>query len=462
MSPVEKKIVVIGGGPGGYGAAIRAADLGAAVTLVEKGKLGGACLNRGCIPTKIFLRAAELMRNLKGAATLGIDVGRSSFDLARLVAHKEDVVSDLRRSLEKLLVSKGVEVVRGRGRIEATGRVVVEGEGRPAELVCDSIVIATGSRPTRDTEWGEVDTTDDIFNLGSMPGSLAIIGGGTTGVELATIFSELGSSVTLLETEDRVLPEADVEISRACRSMLEKMGVKVISPATVEKITSLAGKEGRRVSVLAGESRVEIDSQRVLATVGRTPNLESLYPTELGLETHGSGWMRVDQDMQTTVEHIYAVGDVIGGDLCAHTAIAQGILAAETIMGVSPTVRHNLIPRYVSSIPEIAWVGKTEGEAVREGLNLVIGRYPAWANSRSFVGHQLEGFAKIVADGQSGEILGVHILADHATDMAMEAALAMLMESCLEDLASAAHPHPTYSEILMEAARNALGESIHI
>lgn len=459
---MKKEVVVIGGGPGGQAAAIRAADLGAAVTLVEERDLGGTCLNRGCIPTKVFLEAARLVRLLPRADTMGIEVGQWSFNLARLVDRKEKVVSDLRKSLGKLLDSRHVKVVNGRGRIESRDKVVVEGRGGFAELHCDSIVIATGSRPAPRSDWGEVDTTDTIFDLRSMPKSLAIIGGGTTGVELSTIFSALGSSVTLLEARDQVLPDADVEISHACEGTLERMGVHVLSAVTIERVEPLPSSKGHRIYTLTGGSRSRIDSDRVLTAVGRTPNTESLYAADLGLEMDAAGWIRVDPKMQTSVPGICAVGDVIGGDMCAHTAIAEGILAAETIMGMPPTIRFDLIPRYVSSIPEIAWVGMTEDEARRGGFDLVVGRYPACANSRSLIGRQLEGFAKIVGDRQSGEILGAHVMADHASDMAMEAAMMISMEACLEDLASLAHPHPTYSEILMEAARNALGESVTI
>ncbi len=457
---MAKRIVILGGGPGGHAAAIRSADLGAEVTLVEKRDLGGTCLNRGCIPTKVFSEAAHALRALRGARALGIDVGEETFSFSRLVDRKERAVSDLRRSMARLLESRGVDVLQGRGKLESQAKVTVLGKDGPVELGCDNIVIATGSRPVRRTEWGEVDTTDTIFGLRSMPRSLAVIGGGTTGVELSAVFSELGCRVTLIEARDRLLPEADADISRACRESLEKAGVEVLCPAGVEEIEALPGDGDHQVSVSAAGSRRDVRAERVVAAAGRSPNTESLWRKDLGLATDEAGWIKVDHEMRTNIQGVFAVGDVVGGYLCAHTATAQGILAAEIIMGTPATIRRGPFPRYVSSVQEIAWVGLTEARASEQGIDPAVGRCPAWANSRLFIERQTEGFAKVVADGVTGEILGVHVMADHAVDMVTEVALMMSMEACLEDLASAAHPHPTHSEMVMEAARNALGWSV--
>jgi len=453
---LSTKIAIIGGGPGGYGAAIRAVDLGARVSLVESGELGGTCLNRGCIPTKVFLEAAELMHRLGNSGELGIEAD-GSLDMSRLVGRKTEVVSKLRSSLQRLLESRGVDVIRGTGRIDSAMKVAIDSDGDTIELDADVIIIATGSRPERIPGWDGVLSTDEIFDEPELPDSMAVIGGGTTGIELTTIFHELGSRVTLLEAMDRPLPDADLEVSTACRAILERRGVNIICPASVDRVEPSGN--GRRISFTEGTRRGELEVERALAVPGRAPNTVDLAPPELGLKTNGKGWIGVDPEMRTSVDGIYAVGDVAGGNLCAHTATAQGIAVAEAIMGAEQTIRFDLIPRYVSTIPEIAWVGITQQEA---DVDVLVGKCPAWVNSRSTIRRGKEGFAKILADANSGEILGAHIISEHAVDMAMEVSLAMSSELLLEDLASTAHPHPTYSEILMEAARNALRESIQI
>jgi dihydrolipoamide dehydrogenase len=396
------------------------------------------------------------MHKLGNSDELGIEAERS-FDMSRLVKRKTEVVSNLRSSLQRLLESRGVDVIPGRGCIESPGKVTVESNEDAIILDADVVIIATGSHPASIPGWEGAVSTDEIFDEPELPDSLAIIGGGTTGVELTTIFHELGSEVTLLEAMDRILPDADPEVSQACRTMLEKRGVDIFCSASVDGVTP--SNNGCRISFTEGTRQGEIEVERALAVLGRSPNTVDLAPPELGLKTHGKGWIEVDSEMRTSVDGIYAVGDVVGGNLCAHTATAQGIDVAEKIMGAESTARFDLIPRYVSTIPEIAWVGLTEEEAEVEVL---VGKCPTWANSRSTIGGFKDGFAKILADAESGEILGAHIISEHAVDMAMEVSLAMSSELLLEDLASATHPHPTYSEILMEAARNALGGSIHI
>ena len=460
----RKRIVVIGGGPGGYSSAIRASDLGASVTLVEGKELGGVCLNRGCIPTKVFLSAAELLHDLQKAEQLGIGVRSKPVDLKCLRSHMEDVVLRLRTSLTKHLSKRKVKVLKGKGIIKSPSSVLVSHEAGSKELACDGIVIATGSHPADLKEgWVGAKTTDDIFHLGSIPRTLAVIGGGPTGIELSTIFSEFGSDVTLFEAEDRILPEGDADISQEYRRILEARGVGVHVSATIRTIEKLPD-DAMLVTFTDpdGRSEARLESEEVLTTIGRRPNVESLWIPDLGIKTHHAGWINVDEKMETSVSGIYAVGDVTGGDMCAHSAIAQGITAAESMMGEQPSVRLDVKTTYVSSIPEIAWVGMTEQEARVQGRDLIVGSYPVWANSRSAAKGESQGFVKILADGETGEILGFHAITDHAADLAIEVQFAMSMELCLEDIASTVHPHPTHSEIIMEAARSALSESVHI
>ena len=462
---VSKDVVVIGGGPGGYVAAIRAAQLGASVGLVEKDTLGGTCVNRGCIPTKALLRGVELLHLVRSAPDYGINVGEASLDFARLMARKREVVDRLVSGVGVLMRSNAIEVFQGKGRLVSATRIEVESAtGQGQEIEAGKVILAPGSSPAplplRGAEGGGVITSDAALEFAELPHSLVVIGGGVVGVELAAIFAGLGVAVTVVEIMPRLIPNEDDEFGLMLEEVLKREGIEVLTGARVEGIEDEGGG-GKAVLVSAGADKKRLVGQWVLVAVGRKANLDGIGLEEVGVKVE-SGYIAVDGGMHTSVPGIYAVGDAVGGFLLAHVASAEGRVAAENALGQGSAMDYRAVPRCIYTLPELAAVGLGEEEAKEQGYRVRVSRFPFSANARATVLGQGEGVVKFVCDATSAEVLGVHIIGPGATELIAEAALAMKMEGTAQEIFSTLHPHPTLSEAVMEAALGAEGAALHI
>lgn len=455
-------VLVIGGGPGGYVAAIRAAQLGAKTALVEKAELGGTCLNRGCIPTKSLLAATEKVAGIKSASEFGITVEGLKVDFARMVERKNAVVARLCNGVKYLLQQNKVQVYQGEAGFKDANTVEVRQGDRAKAVTAGKIIIATGSAPRKLDIPGDADGviySDDILNLKEIPENLVIIGGGVIGVEFGSIFNNLGSKVTIVEIMDRILPQMDQELSSLLLRQLKKKKIKVLTSSKVEEI----GKaDGRAVAVVSSGSgaRQEIIADRVLVAPGRVPFTDGLNLEAAGVKYSLKG-IEVSENLVTSVEHIYAIGDVAGGVQLAHLASAQGIFAAEQALGGESNVALKYVPSCIYTEPEVASVGLTEEQLKQTGTEYKAARFFLRASGKALAMGSEDGLVKILYDPVYGEVLGVHILAPRATDIIAEAALAMRAELTVAEIATTVHAHPTLAEALMEAAHIAHGTPIH-
>jgi len=448
-------VAIVGAGPAGYVAAIRAAQLGAEVVLIEKDEVGGVCLNRGCIPTKALLESTKTLSTIRKAADFGISVEKVSLDFPLMMERTYAIVKRLVAGLNYLMKTNNIRTMKGTAKI--TGRnalEVVKENGSKESVEAKAIIIATGSEPTRPSLSGMI--TDEALRLKAVPNSILITGLGVIGVELAFMFNALGSTTTLIGETAGILPTEDREISAQMHGMMEKRGVTILTKAKIAKIDET--ESGKKVAVVTEKEQRQIVTEEVLFTE-RAPNIKNL-----GLETTGvrvdKGRIVVDNEMKTNVPDVYAAGDVTGGWL-AHVAFAEGVVAAENAMGLRSTIDYNVIPRCTFTNPEVASVGLTEEQAKARGYSVRLGRFPFLANGRALTLREHEGFVKIIADDKSGEILGVHIIGPRATDLISEAALAMKLEATVEEIANTIHPHPTLAETLREAALDAAGKPLH-
>lgn len=454
-------VIVIGGGVGGYAAALRAARLGADVTLVEKEKIGGVCLNKGCIPTKVLLHSASLCTEIKRASLFGISTKKLHVDFHGMLARKNKIVDQLTKGVTSLLKSKKVRVVNGTAvfvdavsiRILETGEII---RG-------DKFILATGSVPAKlsieGSEKVPLLTSDDLLNMETLPPSLLIAGGGYIGVELGQFYSRMGVKVTIVEMLDQIIPTEDEEISRALEMALSKEGINIFTNAAVEKIR-MDGRD-KKLIVLTRDGSKEIVASEVAQTVGRRPHFLEMDIDKIGLKTQ-NGRIVVNDAMQTNIPHIYAVGDVTGGIMLAHVAMAEAECAARNALGYHDSISYRAVPRCIYTSPEIGCVGLTEKKAVEEKGEVQVSRFPLHAVGKALLMEEAEGMIKIVASKQHGEILGVHIIGAHATELIAEAVLAMELEATVEELAHAIHPHPTLSEGMGEAAKVLTGGALHL
>jgi len=451
------EVTVIGGGPGGYVAALRAAQLGAKVAIVEQGRFGGVCNNFGCIPTKTMLRAAELIDQIERGAQFGISAEKLSIDFGALVRYKKMVVDHLSKSIEELLERSGVEIYRGRGRLGRKGEVVVDDGTR---LVTKSTIIATGSRPLRPPipgiEGRKVLTGEEATEIEEVPSSVVITGGGAEGTEFACIFAKLGAKVTLVEMKPRLLPLEDRELGVRLRQAFKRHGVEVL---TDTKVTAIADLNGGKEITLVSEREAKVRCDLVVLALGRRPNSEGL-----GLEDNGvvmEGWrIKVNDRMETSTPGIYAVGDVTGG-FFAHEAMMGGCVAAENAMGDRRSLDRKAIPRCIYTIPEVAAVGMTEDQARASGREVKTGKFSFAANGRAWTMGETEGAIKVVADGSSLEILGVHMIGPMVSELIAEACLAMSQGAKIDNIGWMMHAHPTLSEVFREAMLDCEGRSLH-
>ena len=460
----ERDVVVIGAGTGGYVAAIRAAQLGAMVTLVEKDKLGGTCLNWGCIPTKALLRGIELMELARKGKSYGVNVGTVTIDFTQMMARKRQVVQTLVNGLQSLIKGNGIEVIKGVAKVVSPQQVEVKLDtGETQTVAAKKIILAPGSLvatlPIPGADGPGVITSNEALQLTEIPKSMVVIGGGAIGVEFSTIFAGLGTTITILEMMPEIIPTEDQGLARFLKGSLQKKGMEVLTGAEVSGIEDAPGGKLVKVSTEAGEKQIK--AQLVLMAIGRKPNTEGLGLEELGIKTE-RGRIVVNEKMETNVPNIYAIGDAIGGILLAHVASAEGEVAAENALGKSVVMDYRVVPRCVYTMPEIAAVGITEKEAREAGINVTIGQFPFAANGKAMILEETEGFVKVVTDSGSGEVLGVHIVGPHATDLIAEAALCMKMEGTFEEIISTIHAHPTIAEAIREAALDTEGMAFHI
>ncbi len=445
-------LAVIGGGPGGYVCAIRAARLGARVVLFEKDSLGGVCLNRGCIPTKALVRNAEAWQEVLNAGPMGISLSDPSFDWEKILERKDRVVNTLVSGVEGLLKKNNVEIVRAEASAGADGIITAAGKTWKAE----NIVLATGTKPLEipfDNDGSvRIYNSAELLAEKKLPESIVIVGGGVIGVEMASIYSSFGVKVTIVEMLDSIIAAADAEVSELLRAELVKSGVDIRTSTGFRAV-----KDGR--AVLADGS--EIAAGAVLIAVGRQPVLDGLSP-EAVVKLDSKGFIETDDTLGTSAENIYAIGDITGICQLAHVASKQGLQVAEHLFnGKTEKINYNAVPSCIFTKPEIAWVGMTEAEAEEKGLPVKVGKFPFKAIGKALAGGEAGGFVKVIVDERWDEILGVHIIGAHASDLIAEAGAAVHLESTSEELAAAVHAHPTLSEALMEACEAVRGKAIH-
>jgi dihydrolipoamide dehydrogenase len=452
-------LVVIGGGPGGYVAALRAADLGASVALVERQDIGGTCLNRGCIPTKALLESARLIRGAGRAAEMGVHIDGVRPDPTAMAARSRRIVDLLRKGVEDLLAQRRVVVMRGTARLGAAGRVEIVSDSVVQAIAAESVIVASGSRwidlPGVPADGKRVITSDDALDLRETGGRMVIVGGGAVGCEMAEIYSALGTEVTIVEMMAHVLPTEDGEIAKRLEAALKRKGIAVITSARVAQVAVDA--LGVTVALQDGK---QLPADRVLVGVGRRANVENLGLEAVGV-AFGKKGISTDSRLRTNVPGVYAVGDVTGEMLLAHVATAQGLVAAENACGQNSEINYGSVPRCVYTDPEFAGVGLTESEALARGGAPHVYRLRLGRIGRAVTLGDTFGLAKIVCDGAGGRILGFHVLAPHASELVAEAALAIKLGLRPGDVADVIHPHPTLSEIVWEAASGAAGRHVH-
>jgi len=470
----EFDLVILGGGTGGYVAAIRAAQLGMKVAIVEKDKLGGTCLHRGCIPSKALLRSAEVYATLKEGDKFGVIAGNVGYDFSKVQQRKQGIIDQLHKGIHYLMNKGKITVFQGIGRVMGpsifspqAGAVRIETPSGEQEIVVPRfLLIATGSRPRTlpglavDGEY--VITSDEALELKELPSSVIIVGGGVIGIEWASMLNDFGVDVTVVEYADRILPLEDEEISKEMARLLKKRKVNVVTGAKVlpETLVKADGKVTIKAEVAGGEQ--SFTAEKLLVSVGRQANVENigLEATEIKVER---GVIQVNEHYQTAESHIYAIGDVIGGLQLAHVASHEGILAVEHMAGLKPhPLDYTKVPKCTYSRPEVANVGLTEAEAKQQGYEVKVGKFSFKALGKALVFGENDGFVKLVVDAKTNDLLGVHMIGPHVTDMISEAGLARVLDATPWEIGHTIHPHPTLSEAIAEAALAVDGEAIHI
>lgn len=471
---IQCDVAVLGGGTGGYIAAIRAAQLGKEVVIIEQDKLGGTCLHRGCIPSKALLRSAELYAQMKESAAFGIETSGLTLVFPKVQERKRKIVEQLHKGVQYLMRKHNIKVIQGKGRVTGpsifspkSGAVAVElADGEMETVVPANLIIATGSLPRTlpglVPDGKHVLSSDEALVLEELPGSMIIVGGGVIGVEWASLLSDFGVEVTIVETADQLLPAEDEDVARELRKQLEKRGVKVLTGVKVDS-KSCEIQEGQvHISALQGEKSLQLQSDKLLLSIGRQANVENigLENTDIGLE---GGFIRVNEYMQTTEPHIYAIGDCIGGLQLAHAASHEGLTAVHHLAGESPYGYHaSQVPRCVYTRPEVASVGLTAKEAKSKGYAVKEGKVPFSAIGKALVHGESGGFVKMVADARTNDILGVHMIGPHVTELISQAALAELLDATPWEIGQAVFAHPTLSEIIGEAALAVEGNSLSL
>lgn len=467
---MDRHLIIIGGGPAGYTAAIKGAQLGAKVTLIERNSLGGTCLNRGCIPTKALHRTAEIMNTLKNVEHFGISVDGYSLNVDKIQQRKLQIVSQLVSGIEQILKANKVEVIKGTVQFKNENTLLLSKEDDSVEEISGShIIIATGSKPVLPAipgaELEGILSSDELLEFTEVPKSLAIIGGGVIGMEFAAIFNALGTKVSVIEYMPSILPMLDLDITKRLTAAQKKRGMEIYTDTKVISIEK--SEDGYRLNCENKKGETKITAEKVLISVGRIPFIEGLNLETVGVEFDKKG-IKVDNNYSTNIKGIYAIGDANGKSMLAHAAAHQGIKAAEHIMKGKESDDKSVVPSCIFTFPEVACVGITEEEAKGQGLNYITGKFLFGANGKALTLGEPEGMVKIISKtnieegGETREeIVGVHIMGPHASDIIHEGALAVSRSLRIEDVIETIHAHPTLSEAFSEAVMAVKGEAIH-
>ncbi len=459
-------LIVIGSGPGGYVAAIRASQLGLKTAVVEKSELGGVCLNWGCIPTKSLLKSAQVLDYIRHAKDYGIEIeGNVKPDFARIIARSRSVADGMSKGVQFLMKKNKIEVIQGFGKIAAPGKVdVTASDGGVTRVEAKHIILATGARskelPNLKKDGKKIIGYREALVLESLPETMLVVGSGAIGTELASFYNTMGSRVTLVEFMPEIVPNEDEEVSKALARSLKKAGIEILTGSSVESAEVRGDQCEVQIKTPKGtESRtVEV----VLSAAGVTPNLENLGLEQIGVEIE-KGKVKVDDYYQSSVAGIYAIGDIVHGQALAHVASAEGIICVEKIAGHHPDkLDYNNIPGCTYTQPEIASVGMTEKSAREAGIEIKVGKFPFTASGKASASGAKDGFIKLIFDAKHGELLGAHMIGSNVTEMIAEIVVARKLEITGEELIRTVHPHPTMSEAIMEAAAAAYGEVIHL
>ncbi|MHB9145087.1 MAG: dihydrolipoyl dehydrogenase [Symbiobacteriia bacterium] len=466
-------VVVLGGGTGGYVAAIRGAQLGLKVAVVEKDKVGGTCLHRGCIPSKALLRSAELMATFKKAEEFGLKVGDVELNFGQVQSRKRRIVGQLYKGVQGLLKKNGVTVYEGVGRLMApsifapTGGVsVTKADGTSEVLAPKNVILATGSRPKEipglKIDGERILDSDRALDMEALPGSIIIIGAGAIGVEWASLLTDFGVKVTLVEMLPHILPLEDDEVAEELTKIFTRRRLKVMAGTKVLIDSVRFEGAGVQLDVEKDGQRETLEAEKVMVAIGRAAVTEDMGFDNFNIKLE-RGVIQVDEQMRTSEKNIYAIGDVNGGLQLAHVAAHEGIMAMENIAGENPpALDYTKVPRGTYCRPEVASVGLTEKQAVEKGYQVQVGKFPFRANGKALIYGEPDGFVKVIGDEASGDLLGVHMVGPHVTDLIDEAALAQFLNATTWELGVSVHPHPTLTEVIGEAALAALGRAIHI
>jgi len=450
-------VIVIGGGPGGYAAAIRAAQLGGKVALVEAAEIGGTCVHAGCIPTKVWLHAARLIHSIRTGEKFGIKASLQELDLSALVARKDGVANDIRTGMKELLRNNGVEVIKGRAVLKTPREVAVEEtlfEGKKMIIATGSCLDLPGTTGLEEAAW----TTGDMLDTTKIPASILICGSGPIEVEMAFLLSTLGAKVCLATGQSRILPREDHGTSQRIGQTLKGQGVKLLSQFTLQSVRkSETGFEAR-----SSDPEEQVLSVDKILVSGRKPNTMGFGLKEAGVSLNQDGSIHVNPWLETSVEGIYAIGDATGGWMLSHASSSMAVTAAENAMGKKIAFPFHLVPRGIWTMPEVGAVGLSEEEAEQRALKIAVGRFPYSINGLAMARDEMAGTVKIVSEARSGEILGVHIVGANATELVGEAVLAMQLESTVRELANSLRVHPTFSEALVDAARDVSSWALYL
>jgi dihydrolipoamide dehydrogenase len=475
--PIEVDIAIIGGGPGGYTAAVRAAQAGRSVVVIERDKLGGTCLHRGCIPSKSLLRSAEVYATISGAAAYGVSIpeGTAVVDWDAVLNRKTSIVDQLHRGLQALMKQHRIDIIHGNARIigpsifsPLSGAIAVElADGQSETVVPKNVIIATGSRPRRleglSYDGIHMATSDEALDWPSRPASIIIVGGGVIGVEWASMLSDFGTEVTIVEMADRLLPTEDKDVGMELARALGKRGVKILTGASLQASSCVAADSEVQAQVIVKGETMSLKAERMLISIGRQGNVENLGLENTDVKVD-KGFVLVNTStLQTGESHIYAIGDCIGGVQLAHAAMHEASVAVDHLLGQKSLFRtpDRDIPRCIYSRPEAASIGWSEADAKAQGFAVKTAKLPLRILGKALVYGESDGFAKVVADSVSGDLLGVHLVGAHATELIAEAALAKLLDAVPWEIGRAIHPHPTLSEAMQEVMLALEGAASH-
>ncbi|RXF71000.1 dihydrolipoyl dehydrogenase [Arcticibacter tournemirensis] len=458
-------LIVIGSGPGGYVAAIRASQLGLKTAIIERESLGGICLNWGCIPTKALLKSAQVFEYIKHASDYGIQVQGGEADFGAVIKRSRGVAEGMSKGIQFLMKKNKIDVIMGVAKIKKGGKVEVKAaDGSVKEYTAKHTILATGARsrelPNLKQDGKKIIGYRQAMNLPEQPKSMIVVGSGAIGIEFAYFYSALGTKVTVVEFMDRIVPVEDEEISKQLERSLKKAGINILTSSTVEAVDTSG--EGCKAQVKSAKGTETLEAEIVLSAVGITPNIENIGLEEVGVKTD-RGRVIVDDFYKTNIEGVYAIGDIVKGQALAHVASAEGIICVEKIAGHHPEpLDYNNIPGCTYCTPEIASVGYTEKGAKEAGYEIKVGKFPFSASGKASAAGTKDGFVKVIFDAKYGEFLGAHMIGAGVTEMIAEVVVARKLETTGMDIIKSVHPHPTMSEAVMEAAADAYGEVIHL